>query len=314
MASVGEMLRRERERQGLDLATIAQQTRIKERFLEALERDDFASLPGRFFVRAFAIQYAKALGIADADIQAALERQMAPAEALSHVDAERGPGGFTFEKPFSVEPLPEGTASAVTGRKLAASALVLVAVVAGCAAIFWFWQRSQLSSTSANAAPQAELSHTKSLPAPAPTAAEPPASGLSPDAVMGAQSQPSPVTTTPPAHVPPSASPSDESASEQQEGRIRIAVAAKEEVWVRITVDGKVLTERVLAPGETRSAAAYDSITVLVGNAGGVEIRYNGTSIGTIGPRGQVRTVEFTPQSYRIIEPQKRLSAPDAGQ
>ena len=36
---------------------------------------------------------------------------------------------------------------------------------------------------------------------------------------------------------------------------------------------------------------------MLVGNAGGVEISLNGKPIGPIGPRGQVRVVEFTPAS-----------------
>jgi hypothetical protein len=40
-----------------------------------------------------------------------------------------------------------------------------------------------------------------------------------------------------------------------------------------------------------------------VGNAGGLEVRWNGKPIGPIGPRGQVRVVLFTPENFQILEP-----------
>ena len=50
----------------------------------------------------------------------------------------------------------------------------------------------------------------------------------------------------------------------------------------------------------------------LLGNAAGVSIRYNGSEIAQPGPRGQVRTVEFTPQGSRVVEPNKVV--PDEGE
>ena len=40
-----------------------------------------------------------------------------------------------------------------------------------------------------------------------------------------------------------------------------------------------------------------------IGNAGGVDVQWNGKSIGPIGARGQVRTVRFTRENFKILEP-----------
>src|ERR1700730_6591636 len=57
MPSVGEILRNARLRQGLSLAQVETQTRIRLKFLDALESDRFDEIPGKFFVRSFSLQY-----------------------------------------------------------------------------------------------------------------------------------------------------------------------------------------------------------------------------------------------------------------
>ena len=66
MASFGENLRRERELRGISLEEIAATTKIKVGFLEAMEKDDLARLPGGIFARGFMRTYASYLGL-DAD-------------------------------------------------------------------------------------------------------------------------------------------------------------------------------------------------------------------------------------------------------
>lgn len=58
---VGAALRHERTRRELTLAQISTQTRISERFLTAIENDNFGQLPGLLFARNFVRQYALAL-------------------------------------------------------------------------------------------------------------------------------------------------------------------------------------------------------------------------------------------------------------
>lgn len=61
--SVGERLAAQRREQGIDLTTIAERTRVPIRHLEAIERSDYAALPGTTYALGFARSYARALGL-----------------------------------------------------------------------------------------------------------------------------------------------------------------------------------------------------------------------------------------------------------
>lgn len=63
MGSIGETLRTEREKQGFTLADIQMQTKIRSRYLEALENEDFSVIPGDVYVKGFIKNYAQALGL-----------------------------------------------------------------------------------------------------------------------------------------------------------------------------------------------------------------------------------------------------------
>src|SRR5580658_5848487 len=63
MPAFGENLRREREMRGVSLEEISSATKISLRFLEAVEREDFAKLPGGIFSRSFIRSYARYLGL-----------------------------------------------------------------------------------------------------------------------------------------------------------------------------------------------------------------------------------------------------------
>jgi transcriptional regulator with XRE-family HTH domain len=57
----GARLRQRREERGIDLVTIARQTKIKQTLLEALERDDVSQWPTGVYRRAFIRAYARAI-------------------------------------------------------------------------------------------------------------------------------------------------------------------------------------------------------------------------------------------------------------
>ena len=62
----GPRLRRERERRGISLDTIATVTKVSAELWEGLERNDFSRWPSGIFARAFVRDYARAIGL-DAD-------------------------------------------------------------------------------------------------------------------------------------------------------------------------------------------------------------------------------------------------------
>ena len=63
MPSIGETLREARMRQRLDIADVEERTKIRAKYLRALENEEFGLLPGSTFARTFLRTYAEVLGL-----------------------------------------------------------------------------------------------------------------------------------------------------------------------------------------------------------------------------------------------------------
>lgn len=72
MGEVGAKLRNERERRGIGIDQIEAETRIRAKFLLALEEERFDALPGPAYVRAFVRDYAEQLGLDPQELVAEL--------------------------------------------------------------------------------------------------------------------------------------------------------------------------------------------------------------------------------------------------
>ena len=67
----------------------------------------------------------------------------------------------------------------------------------------------------------------------------------------------------------------------------KITMEAREMTWLRITADNNQPYEILLQPGEKIEREASHFI-VVVGNAGGIDITFQGKSLGNLGKGGQV--------------------------
>lgn len=63
MKEIGQRLRDARVKKGLSLEDVAEQTRIRQRYLLAMEEGDFGSIPGIVYVKGFLKQYAQTVGL-----------------------------------------------------------------------------------------------------------------------------------------------------------------------------------------------------------------------------------------------------------
>jgi cytoskeleton protein RodZ len=66
MAQIGSILREARIRMGLNLKQVSEITKIRVKYLEALEEDDYGAIPGPTFIKAYLRTYATTLRL-DAD-------------------------------------------------------------------------------------------------------------------------------------------------------------------------------------------------------------------------------------------------------
>jgi cytoskeleton protein RodZ len=101
MPSIGETLREARMRQRLDIADVEQRTKIRAKYLRALETEEFGMLPGPTFVKTFLRTYAEQLGLdphvlveeyrANYEREDELEVQPLGPPSVSARDRRRGP-------------------------------------------------------------------------------------------------------------------------------------------------------------------------------------------------------------------------------
>ena len=85
------------------------------------------------------------------------------------------------------------------------------------------------------------------------------------------------------------------------EGPIHLELSATEPTWLSLTSDGKSAYNGMLEAATTKVLDSHDRARIRMGNAGGVNVLFNGKALGTLGKRGQVRTIEFTTAGYREI-------------
>lgn len=319
MSSVGQILREERQRQGLELPKIAQQTRINLTYLQAIEGDEPAKLPGSFFYRSFVRQYGEFLGVDSESLDAMVE----------HIAATQSAPTFgspiLLRERLDVPPLPRPRRSSDSNRFTWALILLVIAMV-GSAGLYMLWQRMQEPRREPPPAAAIEkpapASSPSSTPGSVPPAASPPVPSSSEPSSTAAQTPPggaaAPVTPvsqaapgTAPAVTTP-APPSSGTASPAPPNGPVLEFMATEDVWVSATADGKEVVSRVLKPGESRTVRGVEKVSLLTGNAGGLVVTANGKLIENIGPRGQVRIVEVTPQGVEVRGPaSKKPAAPE---
>jgi cytoskeleton protein RodZ len=305
MTSIGEILRRERLKRNLELGQIAQELKISSRFLEAIEAGQLDKLPGGVFTKSFTLQYARLLGLDEEEIAGQLQRTLEPPpDVPAPVEAPK-PADSAIRVPRVEEWKAIGESRFRWSSSLSAAALVLVVMLA-CSGLYAWWQHTR-RPVPAHESPPVAAVQPAPPPAPveippsptpqpstAPTATQPPSEAPAPASSTAQPAPPGPQGTPPPVPVA-SASASIPNAA------VRVELTADEPVWVLARSDGKYLFSGTLSAKESRTFEATSTVLLRLGNAGGVTITLNGKPVGPVGPRGQVRTVQFTSGGFEIV-------------
>jgi cytoskeletal protein RodZ len=289
MASVGEKLRTARFDQGLDLADLSARTKISAKFLAAIEADDRQSIPGGFFYRSWVAQYARVLSLDAAAMTAEIDRILIQEQAPPLPGQVSGslndikPARITIERRSS-------------GNRLTYSFVLLVAVMLGCSGLYAWWHRSvQTQEARVQKSDYRAASAAAKRPVPSVEMAQPVAD---------------PTPTDTPIENAAVAKAETTAVANASEGDVQIELSATEETWVSVSGDGKQAFSGILQPAEIKTVAARDEARIRVGNAGGLQVRLNGKSIGPIGTAGQVRTVIINKTGFQILEPKPTPPAP----
>ena len=289
MDSIAEIVRRARKERGLTLDEVAASTRINRKYLEAIESGDRTAIPGGFFYKSFVRQYAAALSTDSNKVVDEVEHVLDAEEPA--VPAEQD--DELLKAIAASAPAPERS-----GRRWAPSTfgyvvLLILALIGSTGAYMW-WHRTQESQIAKRAAAPVVTQAPPAAPTPAPKTeaappvATPPVETPAP-AEQPKEEQPAPVAETP--------------AVVNSDDKITLDIAANELTWISLTADGKYVFSVLLQPGESKTFAAKENAKLRIGNAGGLDVKFNGKPTGPIGPKSQVRTVNFTPTEFRIESP-----------
>jgi cytoskeleton protein RodZ len=329
MAGFGENLRREREMRRVSLEEISETTKISVRFLDALENEEFAKLPGGIFVRSFIRAYANYLGL-DADSVIAEYKFVAPAEdeedfsrlcvARSGLREKKGTpfvpwlvaiallgGGYTifrYAHQSSDAPLasvrstldvPAGTSSATRQTQDPSKSRVLQAAVPK--------PPSRATTATADSAPTAKNRSKDSISNSAPRMSL----SSSTPAKHWSSSQGYPregvLVGSTRDRAFPRADASSYLASAESRGELVLQVAANQPSWVAVEADGKTVFEHVLAPDNVRTLIAKNYFDVTTGNAQGTVLTLNGVTLKPLGRRGEVRRLHLTREDLKKHSP-----------
>ena len=92
----------------------------------------------------------------------------------------------------------------------------------------------------------------------------------------------------------------DGAASQGNPAPVEVSISATQRAWISVRSDGKAVESVTLDPDKpelrSRSYKANQTLKVIVGNAAGVSVSYNGKPVDSLGSAGQREIVTFTPQ------------------
>lgn len=297
MLSVGETLRRARLEQGLDLCAVAARTKISAKYLEAIESDDRKTLPSGFFYKSFVHQYARALSLDTADLDAEVDRVLS-------ADAPLPLPGFESVVARDVRPIAFSYRS--HARRFYAPAASLVLMVVACSGVYAWWHDGR-SFNSLNAIIDDVRAFAKPRTAAASSRIEKPAPKRVPKPVVNREPAAVQVALASTPHAKPDDAEEIAIASTAvvSDYKVMLELMAHEATWLSLSSDGKPVFSGILQPNQSKSVGGKQFAKMRVGNAAGLEVRLNGKLLAPLGARGQVLIVLFTPDNFQVFSPPK---------
>lgn len=292
-SQIGQQFRAQREALGISLEDAERFTRLKARYLRAIEEGLLEQLPSLVQGRGMLRNYAEFLNL---DSEAILlqfadglqRRRLEHLAATAPSRATTSPAGKTrFPNRFSLFLRRWMTPDLLVGSML--FFILLVFVIWGTARVSGLQdQETQvtppsiseilLNTADVNGSTIAALAES-----PTPTAA-----------------QNNTFTTLPSSPEESGESPSQPPASSDP---VQVYVIANQRVWMRVVVDTRVAFEGRTIPGSTYPFTAKDAIELTAGNAAGIQIVYNQNNLGNLGGAGDVIRLIFTAQGTVVPTP-----------
>lgn len=271
----GRILAEARVAKGMSVADVSEKLKLTVRQVEALEAEDFSRLPSAVFVRGFAKNYARLLGISLDQLPGVIDHTVEPTSTIT---------AHSEEVVFHTSPV----------RRWLVLPLLGVIVFLALVAALYNWLRRGEDAYLTTTAPVTQPA-TVTLPPVAP--AEPPASPVAPATPTPQATEPVEAPTVPqekaaepvtppavepkPAAVATPAAPASYSYGTAYPGRHTAHFAVQEgDSWVEVTTADQRRYAKLLRSGDQLTVHGAQPMQVVVGNAAHVQITYDDKPVG----------------------------------
>jgi cytoskeletal protein RodZ len=259
--SFGERLKREREMREVSLDELTKSTRISQRFLEALENEDWSKLPGGVFGRGFVRTIAGYLGLDEESLLGEYD--------LARGDVSRGASAKVEDR--------------IPSTPVWLPLLAVLAICTALAGLFfggkYAWQR------------YAE----RRLGAPPSALVMPPQDPSAESSASSTAPEPQPSTETP--RTPGNSDPSQATLPSSEP--LDLSVSTSAATRVRILSDNKLALDEELPAGVNRHFAANDHFEVTAADSSAVLLELNHQVMRPLGPPGASGTMVLSRSDLR---------------
>ena len=279
--TIGTVLRDERKKKRLSYAQVSEIIRLRPSILEALENESWSDLPSPALARGFICSYGRALGLEEKKLTA-LYRKSDPVK----VSAPR--------------PLAE------PAKSKKAFLVILVLILPALMSFYYLWKGyatqeplvlvpkkiSPEKSMTENMEkiPTPQKNHRKALSSEQNRIKPDPAITHGPDLIKQtdffAEEEKEPVSDNGSATAIESAVP-----------ELTLKADIREETWVKIIVDDNAPKEFMFTPGRHYEWKAKKGFELMIGNAGGIDLEFNGEAVAKPSTPGRVLRLTL-PENY----------------
>ncbi|NLJ33122.1 MAG: helix-turn-helix domain-containing protein [Firmicutes bacterium] len=256
--SLGQFLKSTREGKGISLKEAAEETKIRVRYLQALEEDDFACLPGEVYARGFLRNYARFLGI--------------PAKEISRFEPISAPA----EKEIVLkQPVLERRSKRERPRRWLPALLLGLSVLVALFLLLGYFTRLAGQGGENGGPPKG------AIPPVLPPHGE--------DIDEGGENEDWPL-----GELTLLADTEHMVEYLVSKGPIVLEVRAGDTpCWLRVIADGAPIADETLQPGDVREYTAEESLGGRAGNPGSLSLVVNGQEVGEIGKLGIPKDFSF---------------------
>lgn len=286
MGAFGDILRSKRQELGYSLDQVEEETKIRKYYIKALEEENFSVLPAKVYAIGFVRRYARFLSINEDEAVEWFKDMVYPEQ----------------EEVIDEAPLEEHRVHVnISWKSIAVGLIFLVlSIWIGKSLVGYISDQVREEKPRPSVVDNLpDTPRTDTKPKPKPDSAsnvENPVqvdtSQSTPPATKPKQPEERPggVPPQPPSPVTP---PSTEPETPPATGKTTVNLRATDRSWVDVYVDGEHRYSGFMNPNE-ETGFEGSTITVNLGNAGGVQVTVDGKNLGYLGASGQRVNKSFT--------------------